>query len=59
MKSTTAVAIINTAIWLSTSIAISVGLYYTKDIRCLWFLLIPSLNCFVTTSKEKQNEIYH
>ena len=30
------------AIWGSTAIAISVALYYTHDIRCLWFLLIPT-----------------
>jgi hypothetical protein len=29
------------AIWGSTAIAIAVALYYTHDIRCLWFLLIP------------------
>lgn len=29
------------AIWGPTAIAISVALYYTHDIRCLWFLLIP------------------
>ena len=54
MKSTTAVAIINSAIWLSTSIAIGIGLYYTKDIKCLWFLLIPTFNHYVTTSKENE-----
>lgn len=29
------------AIWGSAAIAISVAIYYTHDIRCLWFLLIP------------------
>lgn len=30
------------AIWGSTAIAIGIALYYTHDIRCLWFLLIPA-----------------
>lgn len=37
------VALITAAIWGSSAIAISVGLYYTHDIKCLWFLIIPSL----------------
>ena len=34
------------AVWLSVSIAISVGLYFTHDMRCLWFLLIPAFISF-------------
>lgn len=30
------------AIWGSTAVAIGIALYYTHDIRCLWFLLIPA-----------------
>lgn len=37
------VVIVIIAIWLSSALAISVGLYYTHDIRCLLFLLIPAL----------------
>lgn len=29
-------------IWGCTAIAVSIALFYTKDIRCLWFLLIPA-----------------
>jgi len=29
------------AIWGSTAIAIGIAIYYTHDMRCLWFLLIP------------------
>lgn len=29
--------------WLSVSIAVSVGLYFIRNIHCLWFLIIPSL----------------
>lgn len=30
------------AVWLSSALAISAGLYFTHDIKCLWFLLIPA-----------------
>lgn len=30
------------AIWGSTAVAIGIALYYTNDMRCLWFLLIPA-----------------
>lgn len=29
--------------WLSVAIAVSVGIYYTHSIHCLWFMLIPTL----------------
>lgn len=29
--------------WLSTSLAVCVGIYFTHSIKCLWFLLIPGL----------------
>ena len=29
--------------WLSMAIAVSVGIYYTHSIHCLWFMLIPTL----------------
>jgi len=31
------------AVWLSSALAIGMGLYITHDMRCLWFLLIPAL----------------
>ena len=39
------------AIWGSVAIAISVALYYTHDMRCLWFLLIPILMSFQSNDK--------
>ena len=30
-------------IWVSVGIAISVGIYITHDIKCLWFFVIPAL----------------
>ena len=29
-------------IWIASALAIIAGLYFTKDMRCLWFLLIPA-----------------
>lgn len=30
-------------IWVSVSISISIGIYFTHDLKCLWFLIIPAL----------------
>ena len=30
------------SVWGSAAIAIGIALYYTHDMRCLWFLLIPA-----------------
>ena len=30
------------AVWLSSALAISAGLYFTAVIKCLWILLIPA-----------------
>lgn len=27
--------------WVAVSVAVSIGLYYTRNIHCLWFLIIP------------------
>lgn len=32
--------------WVSTSIAVSTGIYYTHKASCLWFMLIPALISF-------------
>lgn len=32
--------------WLSVALAVSVGIYFTHSIHCLWFLLIPSCMSF-------------
>ena len=34
------------AIWGPTAMAIGIALYYTHDMRCLWFLLIPMCMSF-------------
>lgn len=44
MNTAKAVAIINTAMWLGSSLAISIAIYFTHDIRCLFFFLIPALS---------------
>ena len=43
------------AVWGSTAIAIGVAIYYTHDMRCLWFLLIPALIGF--KSKDDGGEV--
>jgi len=42
MKPETAVAIINTSMWIGVSAAIIFALYITKSASVLWFFLIPS-----------------
>lgn len=34
------------AVWGSTAIAIGISVYFTRDMRCLWFLIIPALMSF-------------
>ena len=45
---------ITLAIWGSSAIVIGIGLYYTHDIKCLWFLLIPA--CMRINGNEKESE---
>lgn len=42
------------AIWGSSATAIGIALYYTHDLRCLWFLLIPAFIGF--RSKESEED---
>ena len=44
------------AIWGSTAIAIGIALYYTHDMRCLWFLLIPACMSFQSNDKAKSED---
>ena len=39
------------AVWGSTAIAIAVAIYFTHDMRCLWFLLIPAFMRFRSDDK--------
>ena len=41
------------AVWGSTAVAIGIALYYTHNIRCLWFLLIPACMSFKSRSDDK------
>ena len=43
------------AVWGSASLAIGIALYYTHDIRCLWFLLIPAFMSFTTHNDQKDD----
>ena len=40
-------------IWLSTAMAVSVGIYFTHSVHCLWFMLIPTLIRFREHGGEK------
>ena len=40
--------------WLSTAIAVSVGIYYTRSIHCLWFMIIPAILRVQTGGDEKE-----
>ncbi len=44
------------AIWGSTAMAIGIALYYTHDIRCLWFLLIPACMRYRSNDKAESEE---
>lgn len=44
------------AVWGSCACAIGITVYYTHDMRCLWFLLIPALMSFKTGDEEKESE---
>jgi len=44
------------AIWSSTAIAIGIAIYYTHDMRCLWFLLIPACISFRNNNKKGEEE---
>ena len=40
-------------IWLSTSVAVSFGVYFTHSAWCLWALLIPAC---ISVSKDKESD---
>ena len=42
------------AVWSLAAITIGIALYYTHDIRCLWFLLIPACVSFRSNNKESE-----
>lgn len=44
------------AIWGSVAVAIGIGLYYTHDIRCLWFLLIPAFMSYRSSNDKTESE---
>ena len=39
--------------WVAVSVAVSIGLYFTRNIHCLWFMIIPSLVSVKQDSKDK------
>lgn len=43
------------AVWGSAVIAIGIAIYYTHDMRCLWFLLIPACISFRNNDRESED----
>lgn len=41
------------AVWFSSALAISVSLYFTRDMRSLWFLIVPLLVNIKVDKEEK------
>lgn len=39
--------------WLAVSVAVSIGLYFTRSIHCLWFLIIPLFVSMKHNEKDK------
>ena len=44
------------SVWGSTALAISIAIYYTHDMRCLWFLLIPAMMSFHKDEKKDKED---
>lgn len=44
------------AVWGSTATVIGIALYYTHDMRCLWFLLVPLFISFESKSSKSNEE---
>lgn len=51
MSNNNAIVGIAWAIWFSTALAVGAGLYFTHDMRCLWFMIIPAFMS-IRTKKE-------
>lgn len=44
------------AVWFSVALTVCVALYFTRDARCLWFMLIPCIVHVETTEGEARND---
>ena len=44
------------AVWGSVAITIGIAVYYTHDMRCLWFLLIPAFISFRSNDKAESED---
>jgi hypothetical protein len=54
MKAETAVAIINTAMWLGVSAAVIIAVIYTGRIGVFWFYLIPAMSGYATKQSKSE-----
>ncbi len=44
------------ALWGSVAIAIAAAVYFTHDMRCLWFLIIPAcIRIEINNDKESED----
>lgn len=43
-------------VWVSVSIPISIAIYFTHNINCLWFFIIPALIRVKTNDKGDEDE---
>ena len=44
------------AVWISVALAVSVGIYFTHSMHCLWFMLIPTCISFKSSDNKEENE---
>ena len=42
--------------WIAVSVAVGIGLYFTRNIHCLWFLTIPSFVSLKDSVKDKKEK---
>lgn len=58
MREDTLAVFIIAMIWVSVASAVIAGLYYTHDIKCLWFLIVPLFTRVKvkTEAKEERDE---
>ena len=50
------VLIVYGLMWVSVSIPVSIGIYLTHNINCLWFLIIPALIRVKTKDEGDEDE---
>lgn len=57
MKEDILAVLIISMIWISVAAAIIAGLYYTHDIKCLWFLIVPLFTKVKVKTEENKEDL--